>query len=226
LGQGGGAGHAPHRGQGQASGQGACGTTCCKRSRPIDPTRICLKPRYHGEVRDLDTTPSQDLATEFKLHLAGSITLRSSGTGFQRASPASGQPLSYDVKPLPEEIMVRNWEIIRAILFRLENSNTPNVHINANSFNEFDEQEVAYNMRLLDEAGLIEAKIKNSSDGSGKILLAAATRLTNGGHDLLDTIRNETVWDKIKDKFAKSELDMTFDLVVAVGKKIMEVILA
>jgi hypothetical protein len=34
FGQGGGAGHAPHRGQGQASGQGACGTTCCKRSRP------------------------------------------------------------------------------------------------------------------------------------------------------------------------------------------------
>jgi hypothetical protein len=34
FGQGGGAGHAPHRGQGQALGQGACGTTCCKRSRP------------------------------------------------------------------------------------------------------------------------------------------------------------------------------------------------
>jgi hypothetical protein len=34
VGQGGGAGHAPHRGQGQASGQGASGTACCKRPRP------------------------------------------------------------------------------------------------------------------------------------------------------------------------------------------------
>jgi hypothetical protein len=33
-----------------------------------------FEPRYHGEVRDPDTTPSQDLATEFNLHLAGSIT--------------------------------------------------------------------------------------------------------------------------------------------------------
>jgi hypothetical protein len=32
-----------------------------------------FEPRYHGEVRDPDTTPSQDLATEFNLHLAGSI---------------------------------------------------------------------------------------------------------------------------------------------------------
>ena len=34
FGQRGGGGHAPHRGQGQASGQGACGTACGKRSRP------------------------------------------------------------------------------------------------------------------------------------------------------------------------------------------------
>jgi hypothetical protein len=34
FGQGGGGGHAPHRGQGQASGQGVCGTACGKRPRP------------------------------------------------------------------------------------------------------------------------------------------------------------------------------------------------
>jgi hypothetical protein len=34
FGQGGGAGHAPHRGQGQASGQGACGTARGGRPRP------------------------------------------------------------------------------------------------------------------------------------------------------------------------------------------------
>ena len=34
FGQRGGVGHAPHRGQGQALGQGACGTACGKRPRP------------------------------------------------------------------------------------------------------------------------------------------------------------------------------------------------
>lgn len=81
-------------------------------------------------------------------------------------------------------------------------------------------------MRLLSEAGYIEAKIQNLHDGSGRIGVALATKMTNSGHNLLDTIRNETVWKKIKDKFSTSGIDMTFDLVIAAGKKIMEAMLA
>lgn len=122
--------------------------------------------------------------------------------------------------------MIRNWEIIREVLLRLEGSDTPNVYVNANSFAKFPEQEVAYNMRLLSEAGYIEAKILNSSSGDGKINAALATRLTSAGHDLLDTIRNDTVWGRVKDKFASTGIDMTFDLVIGVGKKIIEAMLS
>lgn len=122
--------------------------------------------------------------------------------------------------------MTRNWEIIREILLRLESTNTPNANVNANSFDESPEQEVAYNMRLLSEAGYIEARIMSSSSGDGKINAALALRLTNAGHDLLDTIRNESVWNKVKEKFTSNGLDMTFDLVVNVGKKIIEAMLS
>lgn len=122
--------------------------------------------------------------------------------------------------------MIRNWEIIREILLRLESTNTPNANVNANSFDELPEQEVAYNMRLLSEAGYIEAIIKNSTSGDGKIKAALARRLMNAGHDLLDTIRNESVWNKVKEKFASNGLDMTFDLVMRVGKKIIEAMLS
>ena len=122
--------------------------------------------------------------------------------------------------------MIRNWEIIREILLRLEDSKTPNVFINANSFANHDEQDVAYNMRLLKDAGYIEAKISSATDGSGKIIVALATQLTKSGHNLLDTIKNSNVWSKVKDKFSKSGVDMTFDLVTTVGKKIMESLLA
>lgn len=122
--------------------------------------------------------------------------------------------------------MTRNWEIIREILLRLESTNTPNANVNANSFDELPEQEVAYNMRLLSEAGYIEARIMSSSSGDGKINAALALRLTNAGHDLLDTIRNESVWNKVKEKFTSNGLDMTFDLVVSVGKKIIEAMLS
>ena len=75
--------------------------------------------------------------------------------------------------------MIRNWEIIREILLRLESTGTPNANVNANSFDGLPEQEVAYNMRLLGEAGYIEARIMSSSSGDGKINAALALRLTN-----------------------------------------------
>jgi hypothetical protein len=122
--------------------------------------------------------------------------------------------------------MTRNWEIVREILLRLESTSTPNAYVNANSFDELPEQEVAYNMRLLSDAGYIDARIMNSSSGDGKINAALALRLTSAGHDLLDTIRNESVWKKVKEKFTSTGLDMTFDLVVSVGKKIIEAMLS
>lgn len=122
--------------------------------------------------------------------------------------------------------MTRNWEAIREILLRLESTSTPNASVNAKSFDGFSEQDVAYNMRLLSEAGYIQAKIMSSSAGDGQINLALAIRLTNSGHDLLDTMRNESVWSKVKERFASNGIEMSFDLVVSVGKKIIEAMLS
>ncbi len=55
--------------------------------------------------------------------------------------------------------MIRNWIIIRAILTRLESSNSPSTVVNAKDLAPFHEQEVACNMRLLSEAGYIQANI-------------------------------------------------------------------
>jgi repressor of nif and glnA expression len=118
--------------------------------------------------------------------------------------------------------MTRNWELIRKILVLLEESTTPKTAIGAKDLKEYPEQDVAYNIRLLSEAGYIEANI---SESNSKILLALARRLTNTGHDLLDTIRNDTVWGKIKDKFESKGMDMTFEMVISVGKTIVESIL-
>jgi hypothetical protein len=118
--------------------------------------------------------------------------------------------------------MIKNWTIIRDILLRLEATSTPNTALNANQFSEYSEQEVAYNMRLLSEAGYIKANILESKSGDGHIAAALARSLTNAGHDLLDTIRNDTVWVKIQDTFKSKGIDMTFDLVITAGKKIAE----
>ena len=121
--------------------------------------------------------------------------------------------------------MKKNWEIIRTILIRLEDSDTPNTVINAKDLSEYSEQEVAYNMRLLNEGEFIQAKIIESKNGSGLISTALARRLMNKGHELLEIIRNDSVWSKIKNKFKSSGVDMTFDLVLSIGKNVMKSLL-
>lgn len=79
--------------------------------------------------------------------------------------------------------MKKNWEIIREILLRLEASSAPNTYLNAEAISEYPVQEVAYNMRLLSQAGYIKAKILESSSGNGAIGAALAIHLTNTGHE-------------------------------------------
>lgn len=122
--------------------------------------------------------------------------------------------------------MTRDWEIIRAILIRLEKSTTPNSFVSMKDFDGVEEQAVAYNMRLLRDEECIEASIRDTSTGDNLIGAAIAHQLTPKGHDLLDTIRNESVWGQIKDKFQSKGLDMTIDLVISVGKGIMGSILS
>lgn len=118
--------------------------------------------------------------------------------------------------------MKKDWTIIRQILLRLEEAPTPNTSLRASDLDLFTEQEVAYNMRLLKDAGYIDAIFLESRTGDGHIANALAKRLTNSGHDLLDTIRNDNLWSKIKEHFRTRGVDMTFDLVIAVGKRLAE----
>lgn len=84
---------------------------------------------------------------------------------------------------------------------------------------------MAYNIRLLKDAGSIDGIVTESMTGDGAIGLALARYLTNSGHELLDTIRSETVWNKIQEKFKTSGVDITIDLVLMIGKKIAESLL-
>ena len=122
--------------------------------------------------------------------------------------------------------MKRDWEIIREILVRLEAAGTPSTFLNAETISAYPVQEVAYNIRLLSQAGLVKAQIQETHDGTGHIGKAIARYVTQEGHDLLDTMRSEKVWNKIKETFKSKGVEMTFDLVLSVGKKVMERLLS
>ena len=73
-------------------------------------------------------------------------------------------------------------------------------------------------MALLIDAGLIDGQVANTLGPGVKDFFAQ--RLTWEGHEFLDSIRSDTVWNKTKKLFADEGLSMTVDLVKGAAKKI------
>lgn len=119
--------------------------------------------------------------------------------------------------------MQKNWTIIRQILLRLEESPTPIARLLPEHIENFSRLEVAYTMWVLSDAGYIEADILLDRTGAGEIHAAIARRLTKSGHELLDSVRNDTLWSKIQEKASMNGWDLTFDLVIRLGQKLSDV---
>lgn len=111
--------------------------------------------------------------------------------------------------------MKRDWDMIRKILTQLEEHSSSEGCVRLSDFSENEAASIAYNMELL-----IEAKIVNGQM-SEEITLEPqdffAERLTWEGHEFLDSIRNDSIWEKTKREFSKNGLSMTFDLIKAVA---------
>ncbi len=106
--------------------------------------------------------------------------------------------------------MKRNWDTIREILLATENLE-PEKTLDLSYFEPDRAHDISYHVELLKEAGLVDAEItKTISRGPTAFFLK---RLTWHGHELLDAIRNESVWNKTKGKFSDKGGEMTFELV-------------
>lgn len=118
--------------------------------------------------------------------------------------------------------MKRDWDIIRDILLKLEDLE-PSVVLEPKDFPSDKISEYAYNANLLLEAGLVHG----GTDGT---LMADLnhfwlSRLTWDGHELLDAIRDDSIWNRTKNRFASEGISMTFDLVKNVATEISAALL-
>jgi hypothetical protein len=109
--------------------------------------------------------------------------------------------------------MKRDWDTIREILLRLDAAAPGEV-----LFPEDRAEEAAYHVDLLIEAGLVTGP-SAGVPGPGTRPLAAM-RLTWQGHEFLDTVRSDMVWQRTKRSFAASGLAMTTDLIRSVAANI------
>jgi hypothetical protein len=114
--------------------------------------------------------------------------------------------------------MERNWDTIREILIKLEEMEPERGCLRLSDFPSDKAYEYSYHVELLMEAGLIHGEMSKTLGTHANDFLAI--RLTWGGHEFLDAVRSDTVWNKAKDSFIKSGLSMTLDLVKSVASDI------
>ena len=106
--------------------------------------------------------------------------------------------------------MTRDWNLIRKILIRMEQEPSARYELRASDWPDYDTEVVDYHLHLMKEACLIEGECVESKS----VVRSCRVRtITWEGHELLDTIRRDTVWLKIKQTAIDKGLDLTFDLI-------------
>ncbi len=120
--------------------------------------------------------------------------------------------------------MKRNWDTIRKILLLIEQTPDPIALIDSREISDnigIDNDEIAYHCKLMIDAKLIEGECHNYSS----ISTCTVKRLTWDGHELLDKIRNEKVWQSIKTDARTKGIDLSLDLLKELATNLISKIL-
>lgn len=111
--------------------------------------------------------------------------------------------------------MKRDFALIRMILERLEQKSDVYSRTDM-KFDGYTDEQAAYNALLLHEAGMVDGNV--SATLCSKVPMVLVNRMTNAGHDLLDTLRNDTVMNRIKERTKQKAIDLPFDALIAAGR--------
>ena len=106
--------------------------------------------------------------------------------------------------------MKRDMELCRKILFAIEEQYVDTALHNL-KIPEYTMEQVAYHCKILKEAGLITNY--KALFASNHIVGFGVGSLTWEGHDFLDKIREDTIWNKTKGLIKNKALPMTLDVV-------------
>lgn len=113
-------------------------------------------------------------------------------------------------------------ELCRLILFKIEEEYKSTALFNID-ITGYDKEEIAYHCNLLFDAGLISTYKPNYVDNG--LYAFSVGSLTWEGHDFLDKIREDNVWNNTKKKIKENMLPMTLDVVKSVAASIVSTML-
>lgn len=111
--------------------------------------------------------------------------------------------------------MKRDMDIVREVLLAIEREQTrPDVCLERIELVGRSDDEVTYNVVLLEQAGLIDANISRYEGGVDYFVRG----ITWSGHELLDSIRDEKIWHQTKEG-AKKAGGLALDLMWGLAKE-------
>lgn len=110
--------------------------------------------------------------------------------------------------------MKRDMDLIRKILIKIEEE-YQSTAIYDLSIDGYDRETVAYHCNLLYEEKLISDYASQYGDDS--LCFFAVGHLTWEGHDLLDKIRDDSQWGKVKDTIKQKGLPLILDTIKAIA---------
>lgn len=111
--------------------------------------------------------------------------------------------------------MTRDFDLIRKILIHVE-ENHEGVSQPIEPFEGVDENKFLYHCDLLIDSNLLNGKVSRFSGGSG---IFFCKDLTWKGQDYLASIKNNKVWEKVKESAFEKGLDLTLDIIAKLAAK-------
>ncbi len=92
--------------------------------------------------------------------------------------------------------MKRDLDLVRKLLIYFYEKPGPE-HVQVPEIDGFDELTIRYHLVLLYQAGMLACEPTRSST-SERVISVLAFDLTWEGHEFLEKIRSETIWDEIR----------------------------
>ncbi len=109
--------------------------------------------------------------------------------------------------------MKRDMELIRKLLLTIE-KNPRQLEVEG-----YDKNQVKYHALLLIEAGFLDGNVSDTLANTSVVpSFVSVNRLTWDGHEFLDNIRKEEVWNTIKTEFKDASISTVF----SIGKQLTE----
>lgn len=122
--------------------------------------------------------------------------------------------------------MRRNDDLIRLLLLDLEFAND---YVNdSHAVPGYTRDQIAYHLALIVKAGYAEGpQPRYSSTGNDPAIPIGVlmTRLTPAGHDFIATLRDDTVWAKVKERLAKVGGSASLEAIGQVGAAVTKQLL-